>query len=307
VNVETTPRLSVVIACYNSSETLGDQLEALANQPCPVPWELIVADNGSTDGSAALARSFAGRLPLRVVDASTRRGPAHARNVGVDAAHGAWIAFCDADDVVAPDWLARVCAAMSRHAFVAGRVDVQLLNPPSLWLSRAMEQQEGLQPASGNRLGLPHAGAGNMAIHREVFRRVGGFDEGLRCLEDTDLCWRVQLAGTPLVFDRDLLLHTRLRSTLRGNFAQGRSYARGQSGLERRYGPLTPGTCARAGQHSDSRSAKLAAAFRGVFESHNVRGLAWRLGWYVERAHAVEVGNVGLGVTEPPYTTEQFT
>ena len=69
--------MSVIIPCYNSEATLGAQLSALAAQVCKYTWEVIVADNGSRDGTKDVATSFADRIPfLRVVDASARRGAA---------------------------------------------------------------------------------------------------------------------------------------------------------------------------------------------------------------------------------------
>lgn len=68
----------------NEVDTLSDQLAALARQTYHHPWELIVSDNGSVDGTRQLAESWSDRLPdLRVADASDRKGLNHARNVGV--------------------------------------------------------------------------------------------------------------------------------------------------------------------------------------------------------------------------------
>lgn len=319
--------LSVVIACYDGAATLGEQLDALAGQPCPVGWEVIVADNGSTDASVAVARSYTDRLPLRVVDAADRRGPAHARNVGVRAARGEWIAFCDTDDVVADDWLAQVCTALAEVPFAAGRVDLRRLNSPRVARSRTMAQQEGLQPGSDNRLGLPYAGAGNMALHADVFRDVGGFDEGLRCLEDTDLCWRIQLAGTPLVYRPGMLLHTRLRARWRGIFTQGYGYARGFSALEERYGSLVPSPgpadapeAAAAPAPVDAAAATIGAAETGsgtagpasglvaraarvgrvLLGVRSLRGLVWQCGWYAGRAAGRLPGRSPLPPTARP-------
>ncbi len=95
-------KLSVVIPCLNAVRTLGDTLEALARQQWTQPWELVFADNGSTDGSVDLALTFKDRIPnLRVVDASLRRGQPFALNTGAHAALGESIAFTDADDQVA--------------------------------------------------------------------------------------------------------------------------------------------------------------------------------------------------------------
>ncbi|WP_162872746.1 glycosyltransferase family 2 protein [Austwickia chelonae] len=277
-------RLSIIIACFNASETLSDQLEALASQTCELPWEVILADNGSTDHSVAIAETYTHRLRLRVIDASTRRGPAHARNRGVEAAEGDWIAFCDADDIVGTGWVSATCAAMATHPFVAGQIEVNRLNSERLARTRRMEQQEGLQPGTSNSLGLPHAGSGNMAIHREVFLSVGGFDEELPCLEDTDLCWRVQLHGTPLKYAPDMVLHTRLRSTVGGALRQGLDYGRGYTRLEERYGCLAPQVTPverSQGQHFSQSS--IGAALRTLFLVPTVRGVTWQLAWHLGR------------------------
>src|SRR5690242_2333301 len=81
-----TPKVSVVIACRDAELTLGVQLAALAAQECPVPWNVIISDNGSTDATIAVARRFVDQLPdLVVVDSSDRAGAGHARNVGARA------------------------------------------------------------------------------------------------------------------------------------------------------------------------------------------------------------------------------
>jgi glycosyltransferase involved in cell wall biosynthesis len=282
------PVLSVVIACLNGAVTLGTQLEALAVQSCPVPWELLLCDNGSTDASIAIAESFRDRIgSLRIIDASARPGAGPARNYGVEQAHGRWVAFCDADDEVAPDWLATMADALSANPFVAGRFESHRLNGARVLRSRPLQQQDELQSSDiGAR--LPHAGGGNMGIHREAFLRVGGFDPKIRWLEDTDFSWRAQLAGIPLVFRNDVVVHVRLRQTFRSMYVQGRQYGLAHALLEERYGAPAPSSSL----PSDVPSAAVLRA-RGVHSvlssliDHVIAGrLAWRVGWVVgHRSH----------------------
>jgi len=134
--------------------------------------------------------------------------------------------------VVAEDWLATMCTALERHAFVAGRFEGERLNSRRARRSRPLDQQDGLQSSAGSP---PHAGAGNLGVHRKVFRAVGGFDPTVTVLEDTDLCWRIQRTGVPLVYVPDLVVHVRLRATLGAMYRQGVAYGRAHARLERRH------------------------------------------------------------------------
>ncbi len=103
--------ISAVIPCYNGERFLGETLDRILGQTRPVA-EVIVVDDGSTDGSAALAESFdrLGGPPVRVLR-QANAGESVARNRGVRAASGEWVAFCDADDLWEPDRLERLLGA----------------------------------------------------------------------------------------------------------------------------------------------------------------------------------------------------
>ena len=131
------PALSVIIACRNGAATLLETLEGLAAQAWDRPWEVVLADNGSTDGSVALFEGFARAQPqlaMRVVDAAARRGKPFALNTAIAAARAPAVAVCDADDVPGEGWLAAMGAALERHAIVACRIDFDRLNAG--WIRR---------------------------------------------------------------------------------------------------------------------------------------------------------------------------
>lgn len=212
--------LSVVIPCRDAVGTLREQLEALTRQRWDGPWEVVVADNGSRDDSAALAESFRDRLPgLRVVDASERRGPGYARNRGAAEASGDALLFTDADDRVGEGWLAAMGRALVEQDFVAARYDASLLNPEPVARSRANPQERSLIPYDYPPF-LPHAGGSSLGVKRRLHEAVGGFDESLPALEDTDYCWRIQLRGTPLRLAADAVVHIRYRREAQGLFRQ---------------------------------------------------------------------------------------
>ena len=138
-------KLSVIIPCFNSAKFLGQQLKALAQQEWSEPWEVILADNGSTDDSIAIARQYQHKFShLRIVDASAIPGAAYARNVGAKVAKGELLAFCDADDEVAPGWVAAMGEALEQYEFVAGRLEREKLNEPWLRKSRIAAQTNKL-------------------------------------------------------------------------------------------------------------------------------------------------------------------
>ena len=235
------PRLvSVVIAAFNSADTLGVQLEALTTQDYGGMWEVIVSDNGSTDETAALARSFSGRLPgLRVVDSSDRRGASHARNVGVQAAQGDFIATCDADDQVTDGWLAALTESARGSDIVAGVLDPGGLNSPSVRRWRNPHPQEGLPTLMGF---LPFARTGNLGVWAGVVNRLGGWNEEYLAGQDVEFSWRAQLEGYRVGLARTALVRTRFRGSLRDltrqGFSRGVAHARlyrdfKQHGLER--------------------------------------------------------------------------
>ena len=218
------PLLSVIVPCRDAESTLVAQLAALAAQAYSGSWEAVVSDNGSRDGSRAVAEGFDGRLPgLRVIDAGGRAGAAHARNAGAAAARGQGLLFVDADDEVAPGWLAALAKGLEAAPFLASRFELRKLNPA--WMGARLEhpQERGLNAYTYPPY-LPHAGGSGLAVRREVFEAAGGFDESYLQLEDTDFCWRLQLRGVPLGFAGDAVVHVRLRSDLGGNFRQQIAY-----------------------------------------------------------------------------------
>jgi len=274
-------KLSVVIPCLNAAATLPAQLEALAAQDFDGAWEVIVADNGSSDGSREVAEEFRGRLPeLHLVDASDRRGQAHAKNLGVRAASGDAILYCDADDVVAPGWLAALSGALARHDFVACRYDNERLNPAWAQRTHMNPQRDGLTCYDYPDF-LPHAGGGGLAVSRQAHEAVGGFDETMPALEDTDYCWRLQLAGFPLVFAPEALVYIRHRHDLGGVYRQGVSYGLHNVLIYKKYRGkgmprlgLLPGLL---------RWAKLLLTSPRFFTRDGRARWTWQLGWRVGR------------------------
>ena len=213
--------VSVVIPAYNAEAVLPAQLRALSRQTYRGRWEVVIADNGSSDRTRQVAESHREQLPsLIVVDASTTRGPSHARNIGARTASGDLLLFCDADDLVHEGWVAAMVTASSDAHLLAGPITP----------TRNPEEDEArplpVDKAAPEYRFLPWNTSGNLAVRRVVFDQVGGFDENRRIGEDVEFCWRVQLAGYRFRFVPNAHVTYRLDSLRR---VASRQYAFGKA------------------------------------------------------------------------------
>jgi glycosyltransferase involved in cell wall biosynthesis len=224
--------LSVIVPCRNAAAFIGAQLDALARQACECGWEVVVVDNGSTDGTRDVVETYRGKLPnLVLMRATERSGAAYARNAGARAARGENIAFCDADDEVGNGWLAAVVSALQAREAIAFRIDTVKLNFGGG--ERTIPQSEGLQSYTYPPY-LPFSGS-TIALRRALFLRLNGFDESMLACEDADLCWRLQLAGAPLYFVREAVVHVRLRESVRAMCRQARLWGEYNVVLYKKY------------------------------------------------------------------------
>jgi GT2 family glycosyltransferase len=225
----------VIIPLYNAEEQVGLLLESLAPQEYSGGWEVVVADNGSTDRGLDVVESYRAHLPrLQVVDASSRRGVAHARNVGGGAADGSLLLFIDDDDVAGEGYLAAMGNALRSHELVCARWDVDKLNPEWTRELRPSGQHEG--PMMWNYEFLPYAAGGTLGVRRSVFEAIGGFDNSFPYANCTDFCWRAQLeTGAQPRFVPEAVLHYRYRQTLPAMFSQARNWGREEVRVYSRY------------------------------------------------------------------------
>lgn len=224
--------VSVVIPCYNAQGTVERQLAALAAQQWSGNWEVIVADNGSSDSTAERVDAWRSRLPaLEVVRADRRQGASAARNDGARKARYNLIAFVDADDEVAPGWLASVFEMGQVEPFFATTAQ-----PVSL-----SEHAWSARPAAGGALRIPDRGfldadgAGLLVCRREVFEAVGGFDEDMVAAEDSAFCFSAQLAGYELARSREAMIRIYSREDWRSMAKQQYLWGVGAAQLYRRF------------------------------------------------------------------------
>lgn len=215
--------LSVVVPAYDAEATLREQLNALKSQDYVGVWEIIVVDNRSHDSTAQIVYEYQQAIPnLRLVPAMEKQGRAYACNVGVRAAKGDAILFCDADDVVAPGWLRALAKALETNDIVAGATEVDKLNETAPWRPAPFASAKKTTLKFLSRF----AGA-NCGVRRSCFEAVGGFSEDIHLYapcEDIDLAWRLQLHGYTLHDVPDAVVHYRYRGTTKGLWKQMLSY-----------------------------------------------------------------------------------
>lgn len=194
---------------------------------------MIVADNGSEDRTVHVAEEFSGRLRLRVVDASRRKGPGAARNDGVRVSGGATILFCDADDVVMPDWVGALAECVVPGAVAVGAIryldfDTDGFTVPTDWQT----DRTALPRYLGQ---LPLTYSSNLGVTRADFERVGGFDESLRCGQDADLGIRLGAAGCDIEWCPAARVVMRDRASARSQFRQFVRYGRWDVAIYRKH------------------------------------------------------------------------
>ncbi len=273
-------QLSVIIPAFNAEDTISTQLEALSRQSWSQPWEVIVVDNGSTDGTRNVVEQYKNRLPdLRIVNAPKRRGAGHARNAGAKEVVGDALLFCDADDEVAPEWLAAMATALSEHDFVASRLDDEKLNDPDTLKVRRCPQKTGIQKYSYPPY-LPHAASAGLGVKRSLHEAVGGFDESFYKLQDTDYCWQIQLAGTELHFVPDALVHMRLRNPTSA-YRQARQWGMYNVKLYKKY--RSRGMPKLTWRRSARRWLNMLRSLPQIWQREKRTGWLWHVNWAIGR------------------------
>ncbi len=214
----------MIIPARNEEAHLAEQLDALVAQEWDRPWEIVVVDNRSTDGTAAMVERYASAWPhVRLLRTGQRLGVSYARNVGVAGATGAAVAFCDGDDVVAEGWVRAIGEAVEEHGFVTGALELERLNPSTLAESRGRADEHRAPTFYGI---FPSVHGNNFAIERDLWHLLGGYDEGIVApsAEDVEFSLRAWLRGVSLFFEPSAVVHYRFRRRPGELFRQGRAY-----------------------------------------------------------------------------------
>ena len=248
------PLVSIVIATHNNQAFTGMCLDSIWRNTTYPNYEVIVVDNGSTDGTRELLEATARVRPaLRVAANQSNRGFAAACNQGVRLAQGWIVCLLNNDTVVAPGWLSPMVQALrnDRRAGLVGPVSNAVGNEARVqvayagieempaWASRWVAEHEG------ETLELPMLALFCAALRREVWEEIGELDERFEVgmFEDDDYCRRIRQAGYKLLCLRGAFVHHWQRATFRllGDEEFQRIYEQNRQAYEAKWQGRTEG------------------------------------------------------------------
>jgi GT2 family glycosyltransferase len=220
-----TPRVSVVVCAYNAEPTMDQCLVSLKCLNYP-DYEVVVVNDGSTDGTLAIAERHA---YCRIITGENR-GLSAARNIGAEAATGEIVAYTDSDCVVDLDWLLHLVGKMERSGLAA--CGGPNFPPPEASLVPAAV---AVSPGGPTHVlvddeAAEHIAGCNMAFRREVLLGLGGFDPVFRAAgDDIDICWRLQDAGHAIGYSAAAFVWHFRRNTIAAYLSQQRGYGKAEA------------------------------------------------------------------------------
>ena len=236
-------QVSVVVPTHNRKTDLENCLDALLRQTYPADqFEILVADDGSTDGTEQLVEQFRSRTgPSIRWLGEPRKGPSAARNRGIRNARGEWVAMTDDDCQPEPDWLESFCDAMKAHPEWAG-CGGSIVRRNDSPISRYIDDHRLFEhPMYGGEVW--YLVTANAIYRKAVLDEVGGFEELIDWPggEDFDLSHRIRQRGYQLGVEPRAVIRHKHRDTLTGLYRMFEIMGRGNAArykigrMERQY------------------------------------------------------------------------
>jgi glycosyltransferase involved in cell wall biosynthesis len=265
--------VSIIVPVYNGAPTIRQCLDSILALGFPRDrFELICVDNASTDATPAILRDF--RESAQVIR-ETRRGAAAARNAGLRAAGGKWVAFTDADCTVDPGWLDYLLAPLRNgHADAVGG---RILARPLAGLVERFGDRVHDHRAAIERSWPPYLITMNLAMPLALLERHGGFDERWLRSQDSELSFRLTCAGCRFAYAPEAIVRHYHRSTVSALCREGFIHGYYGAELYRIYAELDarPNSVARESEDSPALSWQ-DTLLRRLFRT--AKQVGWALG-----------------------------
>ena len=206
--------ISCIVPVYNGERYLGEAIDSILAQTYR-PLEIIVADDGSSDGTPAVVTRYG--IEVRYLS-QPNSGPAAARNLGLSTALGDFVAFLDADDLWHPEKLARQMARFQDRS----ELDYCVAYVQNFWIPELREEAEKFRDHRISKA-LPGYVSSTLLARRSVFDAVGLFDPALDHGDSMEWFLRAAEHGTVMELLPDVLLYRRLHQANRSRFLASRS------------------------------------------------------------------------------------
>jgi N-acetylglucosaminyl-diphospho-decaprenol L-rhamnosyltransferase len=242
--------LSIIIVSFNARTDLERCLESLRAAPPVATHEIVVVDNGSTDGSAEAARRFSG---VRVIESRENRGFAHANNIGIRESRGTNILLLNSDTIVPAGAIDRLIAELDRDPGVAvvgprlvdgaGRAELsfgRMITPWNEFRQKRLIDSPAVDALTRQRQEPDWVSGACLLVRRTDAEAVGGLDERyFMYTEDVDFCAAIRARGRRILFVPDVeIVHLRGRSAATAPAATREHYRRSQLAFYKKHHPL---------------------------------------------------------------------
>lgn len=229
------PRVSVVVPTHNRSSSLARLLHSLQRLKMKEDFEVVVVDDCSTDDTSEIADRWCGQdwgFEASYLRLKSNGGPAIARNFGVRAALGEFVAFTDDDCVVHPEWLSNLKGKMESHSRIVG-VGGRVLPQRTDVISQYSSFYRILEPPPN----LAYLVTANCAYSRDAMIKVGGFETDISKPggEDVGLSFRLISEGYRFAFAEDAIVYHDFRNNLLDFVRTFRNYGEGCRLVTERY------------------------------------------------------------------------
>ena len=209
-------KISVVIPTYNDAKDIRKCLDSLKKQT--LEWgkdfEVIVVDGHSTDGTDEIAKEMGAKVVYE--DIGSRAG---ACNVGAGHVSSDIIVFTDADAYFPEDWLEKILKKFDEGYDVVGGDDI--LGEDASEFEKLLFSFDIFRGNPKNEKAMVNRLRGvNTAYRKEIFEKVGGFDQELASVEETEMHWRMKRAGAKMIYDPKIFVYHHRRRSVKGLIKQ---------------------------------------------------------------------------------------
>jgi len=246
------PLISIIIPVKNASKTIQKCIDSILNLNYP-EYEIIIIDDGSTDDTSSLLNNYfqSGRMKNYRYIKINSSGPSKARNIGIDISNGEFVAFTDADCIIDREWLNELLKGFESYDEKIAGVGGEQLSPDDDtdfcksindfmkkigFITDYIKTIENHKKQNFKFIETNHNPTCNVIYKKEIFKKVGGFLDGLWPGEDVELDYRIKKYGYKLLFNPKAIVYHYRPETIEKFSKMMFNYGKVQAFLVKKYG-----------------------------------------------------------------------